>query len=284
MKSNTLCCRNSQIRVTSEESAWLPPRFQPGRMRRGFTLIELLVVIAIIAILASLLLPALSKAKWQAKKTVCLSHLKQFGVGSQIYADDDSNGALSAALNWGDDDLNWLYPQYVRSLEIFVCPSTKNFIRNRPRNLDPTRDATYIQRLHGNTTMIPDLADNALGNRRRPGSSYEVFGYLGPYILKTQSTVSSYVLKDPGEPDPELMLLKGTTVGPSDIWLILDDDDPFQGSLPDFPDEKDNHGAEGNNVNFADGHAEWVNSRTWNKSYIRGNDYPLPGFDHLAFN
>jgi len=94
-------------------------------VRRGFTLIELLVVIAIIAILASILFPVFARARENARRTSCMSNLKQINLGLLQYTQDYDEKYPLYVFGPNGDLTGWaetLQP-YLKSKQIFQCPS-----------------------------------------------------------------------------------------------------------------------------------------------------------------
>ena len=107
------------------------------KARSAFTLLELLVVIGIVAILAALLLPALSRARESARRTVCASNLKQLGLSFRMYADESRGQKYPPnTYVYGDDtgpawppdfdfffQGNTMYPEYFSDVDLLYCPS-----------------------------------------------------------------------------------------------------------------------------------------------------------------
>ena len=219
--------------------------------RSAFTLIELLVVIAIIAILAAILFPVFARARENARKTSCLSNLKQLSMGLLQYAQDYDERFPHAVRNiptgtplpgdmWYKDLIFWqqLSYTYYNNVEIFTCPSGA-----RTRVKTP-----YVGHYGANERIVTTTSSTPLSLAQlvAPASTFLCFDCgnyrLGPEYAAAPVGSQWYI---PGTGD----ILGLDPVSQVGTYPITDD------LRQDF---RSGRHFQGINMAYADGHAKWL--------------------------
>ena len=178
--------------------------------KKGFTLLESLVVVGIIAVLTAILLPALSTARRNARRHLCLNNLRQIGLAFQMYADDwyqsypvDVNSLHSSTDYTDADKKGTLYSYYIKkdAPETFWCPGTLHS-HSKPTESEIENGSkieqnyAYVYKLKvGYKDTNPVVSDNKIDNHK---TGVNVFYLDGSSRFVRESKIDYSTNADPG--------------------------------------------------------------------------------------
>jgi len=245
-----------------------------ARRPKGFTLIEILVVMAMIALLAAIMFPVFARAREAARRSVCLSNLKQLGTALIMYA-QDWDERLPNGVKWEADGTEYSYCvplyEYAPNKQLFHCPS------------DPGGPNAFSYKTAASCGFSPDyiraLGESIAFNQAAPiPEGAGIFAcWYGAHFANIPAPAETIMLfcgpsnptwrqisVGPPTSSPELdafSMLPWSGQGTGGCWIsfLCYSGGPFEfpdASIMDLPKNLSVHNG-GTNYAFADGHAKW---------------------------